>query len=598
MYVFSDDLRKAYEALAIPLLFMGIKDGEIVPILVSDGFLKFHCITREMIGSEFEGNINGSLYEKVHPDEAAKLKVISDDFITKHLDYDITFRARRDDGYHLLHAVGYWQTMPDGSEMAVIAYSDMQHYEDSIGKIARDYQLYQKDDFYTDALTSLPNINYLNKYGRDRGREYFTNKSVPVFIYFDVDSMQSYNNRYGFNRGDDLLKLVANVISNEFEHGLVVRGADDHFIVLCKYTGKKDIVNKIAKINAKIKMEAYGTTTGIHAGIYVCKREINAATALDHAKRANKLLGADLNISYRFYTSEDDRLYNYQRYIIENFYKAMNRGWIKVYYQCFLRLENDSGAGFEALARWEDPQDGIINPADFLPALEKYHLMHELDLYMFERVCSEVKPRFEAGLPLLPVSINFSRQDFDYVDVVSEINRLFDKYQLEQYGIDRSYFIIEITEQDMATATEEFHHQLQRIRESGYKLWVDDFGSGYSSLNVFSSFDIDLIKFDMDLLMNLDRHDGANRVVLKAMVNVAHKLGIHTLCEGMETEEQKEFLKDIGCELAQGFLYHRPEGLETIFDRLNIGIPIPKWESSEERIALEKKWAYTDIEEL
>lgn len=89
--------------------------------------------------------------------------------------------------------------------------------------------------------------------------------------------------------------------------------------------------------------------------------------------------------------------------------------------------------------------------------------------------------------------------------------------------------------------------------------------------------------------MNLDRHDGANRVVLKAMVNVAHKLGIHTLCEGMETEEQKEFLKDIGCELAQGFLYHRPEGLDTIFDRLNIGIPIPKWESSEERIALEKK---------
>ena len=171
MYVFSDDLRKAYEALAIPIIFMGIKDGEIVPILVSDGFLKFHCITREMLGSEFEGNINGSLFEKVHPDEASKLKAISDDFVTKHLDYDITFRARRDDGYHMLHAVGYWQTMPDGSEMAVIAYSDMQHYEDVVGKIARDYQLYQKDDFYTDALTSLPNINYLNKYGRDRAKE-------------------------------------------------------------------------------------------------------------------------------------------------------------------------------------------------------------------------------------------------------------------------------------------------------------------------------------------------------------------------------------------------------------------------------------------
>ena len=104
--------------------------------------------------------------------------------------------------------------------------------------------------------------------------------------------------------------------------------------------------------------------------------------------------------------------------------------------------------------------------------------------------------------------------DFDYIDVIEEINRIYDKYDISQYGIDKSYFIIEITEQGLAKATDKFYEQLAKIRENGYKLWVDDFGSGYSSLSVFSNFDIDLIKFDMNLLMNLDSNNGANRAII------------------------------------------------------------------------------------
>ena len=294
--------------------------------------------------------------------------------------------------------------------------------------------------------------------------------------------------------------------------------------------------------------------------------------------------------------SEISRMYDKaSSYVFENFYKAINNGWIRVYYQCFLRLETGNGMGFEALARWIDPVKGMISPNDFIPALEKYHMMHELDLYMFEQVCREVRLRQEAGLPLMPVSINISRQDFDYIDVAAEINRIYDKYSLDTYGINKEYFMIEITEQGLASATGRFYEQLEAIRNSGFALWVDDFGSGYSSLNVFSSFNIDLIKFDMDLLRNLDVHNGANRVILKAMVGAAKKLGIHTLCEGLETEEQKQFLLDIGCELAQGYLYHKPESLDTIFTRLNIGIPIPSWETSEERKKLEEHWAKGDF---
>ncbi len=591
MYVFPEEFRKAYERLAVPMIIMGIDDNdETMPILISDGFLAFHNITREMVDSHFEGNLNGSLFEKVHPDEAAKLRVISDDFVKKHIDYDVTFRARRDDGYHLLHAIGYWQDMPDGSKVALIVYSDMNKHENVISELSQKYSLFEKDGFYTDILTDLPNINYLYKYGNDRIHDITAKGDIPAIMYFDVDSMQSYNANYGFKKGDQLLILVANILSDVFEHGLVVRIVDDHFIVVDSYGDEKSIISKVEEVNRRLKTEAYGTTTGILTGIYIGEKIENVVEGIDRAIRANKLIGADLNKAYRFYSFEDDDIFKKQRYIVENFYRAMNEGWIKVFYQCFLRIETGNGMGFEALARWVDPEKGMISPGTFIPALEKYHLMQELDLYMFEQVCKEIKLRYEAKLPLLPVSINFSRQDFDYIDVIGEINRIYEEYDIEQYGIDRSYFMIEITEQDMATATDKFYEQLDAIRESGFKLWVDDFGSGYSSLNVFSSFNIDLIKFDMDLLRNLDVHNGANRVILKAMVDVAKKLGIHTLCEGLETEDQREFLKDIGCELAQGYLYHKPEGLDTIFRRLDIGLPIPDWETDVERIQRDHHW--------
>ncbi len=591
LYIFPDELKKSYESLKIPLIIMGpVASGDYEPLAISDGFLDYHNISREKWYEFYGGSLKEGLFERVHPGERDKLRAISYDFLDKKTEYDVTFRARREDGYHLIHSTGYWQTMEDGTELAFIVYNDVQKHEDKLSEISNRYKLFQKDEFYIDTLTNLPNINYVNRHGNVRLQEIIAKGRNPVVIYLDIDSMQSYNRRYGFEKGDDLLCLVANVLLEEFTHGMVVRIVSDHFAVIDEYNGEEDIIRKIEDVNSKIKIRAYGTTTGLNVGIYVGKEGISLTESLDHATRANKLVGEDLNKFYRFYTAEDDTLYNHQRYIVEHFDTAKEEGWIKVFYQCFLRIESGNGMGFEALARWMDPEQGMINPADFIPALEKYHLTHEMDLYIFETVCKEVKTRYDEGLPLLPVSINFSRQDFDYIDVIGEINRIYDKYDISQYGIDKSYFIIEITEQGLATATDAFYEQLDKIRKSGYKLWVDDFGSGYSSLNVFSNFDIDLIKFDMNLLMNLDAHNGANRVIIKALIDVAHRLGIHTLCEGMETNAQRQFLLDAGCELGQGFYYHIPESLDTILDRLHKNIPIPKWESEDERNEREKSW--------
>ena len=591
MYIIPEELKKSYESLNVPMLIISPEDdGTFAPVIVTKGFLDFNDLTREELRDYYGKDFNIGLYEKVHPDERAKLRTITIDFLNKRSEYDLTFRVRREDGYHLIHAAGYWQTMDDGKELSFLVYTDVQRHEERLFDIAQKYKLFQKDDFYTDILTNLPNVNYVNKHGEEKLEQILSTNGKPVVLYIDIDSMQSYNRKYGIEKGDELLNLVAGALSSAFPHALVARESSDYFAVIDKFYGQEDMEKKLEKVNSKIKSKAYGITTGINAGIYVCRDDVTLTESIDHAIRANKLVGEDLNKFYRFYTVEDDTLYNNQRYIIEHFQRAKEDSWIKVFYQCFLRVETGNGMGFEALARWLDPERGLINPNDFIPALEKYHLMHELDLYIFETVCKEIKVRYEAGLPLLPVSVNFSRQDFDYIDVVDEINRIYDEYDISQYGIDKSYFFIEITEQGMATATDKFYEQLAKIRKNGYKLWVDDFGSGYSSLNVFSNFDIDLIKFDMDLLRNLDAHNGTNRVLIKAMIDVAHTLGIHTLCEGLETEEQKQFLINSGCELAQGYLYHKPEGLDTILERVNENLPLPKWESEDERNQREKRW--------
>ncbi len=586
----TEEVREAYKSLQVPALFLLTHKGQFSEVIATEGFLTYFHVERDLFEKTFQERVDGRMYMMVHPDEAEKLRKISQDFLQKGIPYDVVFRARREDGYHMLHAVGYWQKLDEEWNLAQIVYSDMKDHEDTLSQLTRDYSLFQKDGFYTDALTDLTNINFLHKNGDKCLEEIRLSEKQPAVLYFDVDSMSSYNNQYGFKQGDSLLQLVARLLQKRFEYDLVARGADDHFIVVTRWTDKQQLTDKILMLNDEIKKNAFGNTTGIHVGVYACEEADGFAEAMERARQANKSMGADLSTPCRFYSEENDREYQNQRYIVENFYKAINSHWIKVYYQCFERLETGNGYGFEALARWEDPEKGLITPGQFIPAIEKYHLMHELDLYMFEQVCKELKLRYDAGLPLLPVSVNFSRQDFDYVDVVGELNRLVEEYRIEQYGIDRSYFIIEITEQDMAMATDVFLAQLGQIKKSGFKLWIDDFGSGYSSLNVFSRFDVDLIKFDMELLRDLDLHNGANREILKAMIDVAKRLGIHTLCEGMETEYQKDFLLKAGCELAQGYLYHEPEGLDTIFERLHIGIPIPSWETSEERIERENKW--------
>ena len=578
MYQFSPEIRKAYESMSVPFIYYQWDGEKAIPLLVSDGL----CQQMEQDRDFLMTHLSSGLFERIHPDDAGRVSRISIEFATHQGEYDVIFRSRHSDGYHVIHAVGKWQIMPDGTELAVLTYSDVSHSQDTIEKMEKKYLSFKQDQFYRDPLTGLPNINYMHEFAEERVHTIRVEEKIPVLYYSDVVSMQYYNNQYGFLEGDKLLRIISSALERHFRGALVSRGADDHFIIIDSWNNEEEASLKIAAVNQDIQTHAYGKTRGIQAGICVFDNSTSVSGAIDHARNALKRIGNDLNRTYRIYSQMADEHYWNERYIVQNLDKALEEGWIKVFYQGIGRVKTDRTACFEALARWNDPNRGSISPGEFIPVLEKYHMLHKLDLYMFEQVCREVPVRAEAGLPLLPVSVNFSAQDFDYKNIPEELEAIYLRHGMEQY-VPRDCFIIEITEQDMATASEQFHNQLKELRKMGYQLWLDDFGSGYSSLNVFSRFDIDLIKFDMALIRDLDSRNGLNRKIIKAMTEIAHEQKIHTLAEGIETPEQRDFLREIGCELSQGFLYRRPESLSTILFKIANGSIRPSCETPEER---------------
>ena len=578
MYQFPDQLRKTYESMRIPFAMYQYLNGKIVPVLVSDGLCDQMGMAREKLIKLLEAG----QYETMHPDDAGRIRRVSKGFAEHKNNYDVFFRSRHGNSYHFIHAVGYWHTMPDGTEIALLTYQDISAARDEIKKANEEYDIFRQDHFYRDPLTGLPNINYMQEFANERLHALRLDGKTPMLVYSDVNFMQFYNNQYGFAKGNELLCIIADVLSRLFPDALVARGADDHFILIDEFCGEEELSRRMLEANRRIRQEASGNTTGIQAGVVNMGEKMDVYQAIDHAKSALKRIGSDLNRSFRFHSQQADVEYWNQRYIVENLDRALSERWIRVFYQGILRLETGKTAAFEALARWNDPGRGTISPGDFIPVLEKYHLLYKLDLYMMKQVLLELNDRLTAGLPLLPVSVNFAAQDFDYRNIPEEIENLYHSTGADQL-IPRSDIIVEITEQDMATATEEFHEQLRILRGMGYKLWLDDFGSGYSSLNVFSRFDVDLIKFDMALIQHLDDRNGINREIIKAMISIARAMGIETLAEGIETEDQQSFLKSAGCDLAQGFLLRRPVPMETILYIVRGESYTGRWETEAER---------------
>ena len=241
---------------------------------------------------------------------------------------------------------------------------------------------------------------------------------------------------------------------------------------------------------------------------------------------------------------------NKRRYILESFDEALAQGYIQPYYQPVIRTISGRLCSFEALARWVDPALGALGPNEFIPILEEEKLIHRLDSHIIREVCRRLRRSIDRGETPIPVSVNLSRLDFTLCDVFAVVDRHVSDFQLPH-----DYLYIEITESILGEQEGLMHTVVDRFHAAGYQVWMDDFGSGYSSLNMLKDYTFDELKLDMCFLRSFDER---SRRIMTSIVHMAKDIGIHTLAEGVETEEQFVYLRNIGCEKVQGYYFGKP----------------------------------------
>ena len=227
--------------------------------------------------------------------------------------------------------------------------------------------------------------------------------------------------------------------------------------------------------------------------------------------------------------------------------------------------KNKEICGFEALARWIDPKYGFMPPYAFISTLEEYRQIHKLDAYIVKKLCEDILEAPAKGIPVLPISINFSRLDFELMDVENLLEEC-----IEKNNIDKNLIHIEVTESALSQNDKNLQETLRRLKGKNYSLWLDDFGSGYSGLNILKEYDFDMMKIDMAFLRNFSSTP-KSRPILKNIVTLAKDIGMHTLSEGVETEEAFEFLREIGCERIQGYLFGKPMPKDEIVSKIRKG---------------------------
>lgn len=258
--------------------------------------------------------------------------------------------------------------------------------------------------------------------------------------------------------------------------------------------------------------------------------------------------------------------------VIAHLDEAIEKHWIQVYYQPVIRTITGEFCGMEALARWVDPQIGFLSPGSFIPVLEQVRLIHRLDGFVFEEVCRTLRQRLDENLPITPVSFNLSRYDFDMMDVFAFIENT-----RRKYAVPRDFLHIEITESVLAQDSRVIQQALTNLRQEGYEIWLDDFGSGYSALNILKDYTVDLIKLDMGFLRSFTEK---SRSIISSVIGMAKDLGIKTLAEGVETQEHADFLASIGCGRQQGYFYGSPRPLAGTLAHIEEerrGIELRKW---------------------
>lgn len=376
-------------------------------------------------------------------------------------------------------------------------------------------------------------------------------------IYFNLTNFKFYNASYGREEGNRLLQKIADDLRTFFPGDLAAHPESDTFFLL---GSRRRVPEALEAMIRDIDRYIDDSSVRLKAGVCDFGKTVPPITALrnsfDLAMIACDSIKTDGSRSWAFYEDSMGSMLEKRAYVLRHFDRALREGHIRIYFQPVIRTLSGKLCGMEALARWEDPDKGLLTPGIFIPVLEGARIIDKLDRYVLEAAARFLAERRRQGLPVVPVSVNLSRVDFEVsqpLDMVEEV--------VKRYRLPRRLIRMEITESALVKSEKVLKKAIAAFRKAGYECWLDDFGSQYSSLNVLHTFYLDELKIDMAFLRHFNER---SRKIIKSIVVMAKTLGIHTLAEGAETREQVEFLRSIGCEKIQGFYYSCPRPWQDI----------------------------------
>ena len=402
-----------------------------------------------------------------------------------------------------------------------------------------------------DSLTGIYNMKYL--YSRISNQLAYTDEEY-VLLYLNIKSFKLINENFGKTYGDVVLIELANWIRNNVSDGLYGRLVSDTFgICILKKDFDEDFyIRELSDFVVILKNVEL--RINIHIGVYeVLNRSMDVSVMFDRAHLAISNVEEKYKTVVKYY---DEKIRNEmleEQRLVSDFPVAIKYDHIIPYLQPIVD-EKGKVVGAEALARWNHSEMGFLPPYKFIPLFEKNGLITQLDMYIWEQVCKILNEWKKLNLDLF-ISINISPKDFYFTDVVSVIVKLIKKYDIEPRKLR-----IEITETAMMSNPEERIDILNKFRDAGFIVEMDDFGSGYSSLNTLKDMPVDLLKIDMKFLSK-DNDERAN-IIIKNIINLTNDLDIVSLTEGVETKEQFEGLLAMGCELFQGYYFSKPMPVE------------------------------------
>ncbi len=408
---------------------------------------------------------------------------------------------------------------------------------------------------YIDSLTGNQNYTAFQK----KAAALLAKNQRYAFVLFDINRFKAINNTYGFKEGNNLLLYVSQQLSDFVgEDETFARASDDNFAALLRFDGEEQLRGRLERLFEGMKFFCVPNSgnqiqLNFACGVYVVvNRELPLDYCHENAQMAKQNVKELYDTAIFFY---DDAL---RQKVIEtqeieaSMYKALENNEFEVYLQPKYDLKSERIAGAEALIRWHHPTLGFLTPNRFIPIFEHNGFLLKLDCYVYEKVCSILSNWASEGLTPLPIAVNMSRLHVRQQGFVEDLEKM-----LSRHGVPAELIEIELTETAFFEDTQQIIDVMEKLKDKGFKLSMDDFGSGYSSLNLLNMLPVDIIKLDRMMFTETDKADRSRKVAANA-IHIVRDLEMKAVAEGIETKEQVDFLKGIDCDMVQGYYFAKP----------------------------------------